>query len=390
MTSLIYILNNYSSKSVEHFYHVVHLLETLANKGVKICLVLEKADEMPLIDNTLIECVIIGTKECSEIKRLKKLYEILLDKTKEYKNIFIRISNYSTLVAIAIKCRRKINVYYWHSGTVFEYDNEQPFNLNKIKWYFKTRIPFNIIKKHVDYFVTGPESMLAYYTETPNVSAHKIKLLYNDIDISRFDLLTNNEKSHIRESLGFSKKQFIYIFVHRFSPVRKTGMYIPTIFDYFFQNVGEVTNVRFVLIGGGPDKDEIERAVKEKTYSNYILFKGSVQNSEIQKYYQAANVYINPTHAEGFPRTVIEAMACGLPIITTNAGGTSDLLPENQQQYVTDIEDPTSFAKNLITVYNNFESISELGKSNREYVRKFSTDNVADMYINLLQNFDRS
>lgn len=376
--NLVYILNNYSSKSCEHFYHVVHLLETMADMGTQIHLIIEKGDSLPTISNKNIEITLLGRGN-----RYIELFKVIRgDIKKGYTRAYIRISQYSTLTVILASLFSKMKVLYWHSGTVFEYDDEQPFNLKKIKWFFKSRLPFNVIKYTTDYFVSGPEWMLEYYRDVVHVPKHKLKLLYNDIDPSRF---SRGDKQEIREELKIDKSCFVFVFVHRFSPVRKSAMYIPQIFDEFFAVIND-DKVRFYLIGGGPDKEELEALIKTKAYSNQVLFLGGIPNSDIQKYYQAADVYINPTHAEGFPRTIIEAMGCGLPIVTTNAGGIRDILPPSQHKYMSDIDDVAQFSKNLVDIYNEKDGLEVYINDNTTRIQRYSTDNVAKMYINLLEN----
>jgi len=381
--SLIYILNTYSSKSSEHYYHIINLLNVLSTKSVRIILVIEKCDEIPYFQSNLRTIVISKSKSHSLFRYLKLYFTLLKLYHDGYTNVFIRISSFSTLCAISASFFSKLKVYYWHSGTVFEFDDKQPLTLKKVAWFFKTRLPFNIIKHTVDYFVTGPESMINYYHNVVSVPLKKLRLLYNDIDISRFNVLSIQNKKNLRTSLGLDPDDFVFLFVHRFSPVRMSSLYLPVILDVFFTHVND-THVKFIFIGSGPDKTKIQTSIINCRYSNQVLFKGNVPNSVIQNYYMVSDVYFNPTHAECFPRTILEAMACSLPIVTTNAGGISDILPIPQLPYISDIDDVDSFADNLISIFQNRNSLSSIRLSNRNAVMKYSTDYVSDMFKNIL------
>lgn len=379
---LIYILNNYSKNSTEHFFHVLYLLEEIASNGVKILLVIEKSDGEPTLRNSNIEVVCLKKVKSA---RLFELYQVLSRAQKEgYNKIFVRISNWATVVSIIKSFFSKLEVYYWHSGTVFGFDNEQKLNLNKINWFFKTRMPFNFIKKYVTFFVTGPESMRNYYSNVVGVDNKKIKILYNDIDLSRFKILTFEEKREVKRSLSIEEDKRIILFVHNFSPVRKTKMYVENFLKKFFEEK-DLQDYRFYFIGGGKDKSEIEQHVIDLKLSKKVYFLGALPNNVVHQYYQIADFFINPTAAEGFPRVLIEGMACGLPIVTTDAGGIKDILGDKQLDFMSDFNNPNLFSNNLIKMAKLSKEEQDILKNeNLEVVKKYSTSIVAKMYINTL------
>lgn len=381
---LIYILNNYSSNSSEHFYHVLNLLEEISTKGVNILLIIEKSDSTPHVISPLIQVL------CLKKKGLSRLFEInrLIKRASKqgYNKLFVRISNWATIIAILRSFFSKLEVFYWHSGTVFEFDNKRPFSFQKCKWYLKTRLPFNFIKKYVTFFVTGPESMRDYYVKNVGVQNEKIKILYNDIDISRFKLVSKYDKLLIKKELNIDHDKKIILFVHKFSPVRNTNFYVENFIKKFYL-IENLDDYSFYFIGGGKDKNEVEYQVNRLELKNKVFFLGSLPNSDVHKYYQIADYFINPTAAEGFPRVLLEAMACGLPIITTNAGGIKDIMGEKQKDYMSDINNSDEFADNLIKMVKlTNEQLAKIIDENLERVSLYSTPKIANMYIKTIFN----
>lgn len=381
---MIYVLNHYSSNSSQHFFHVLNLLEEIADRGVFIKLIIEKSEGEPTVSNPNIDVVCLKN---NGFKRLVELYKLIANAQKDgYNKLFVRISNWAAITAIVNSFFSKLEVYYWQSGTVFEYDNEQKLSINKVKWYFKTRLPFNFIKRFVTYFVTGPESMKKYYVTVGGVNPDKIKILYNDIDTSRFYKVEKLKQVRIKNELGFCKDKKIILFVHKFSPVRRSKLYIRNFIEQFY-NESIFVNYFFYFIGDGKDKEDIEKEVKAMGFQDKVFFLGSLPNAEVHQFYQIADIFINPTHAEGFPRVLIEAMACGLPIVTTNAGGIKDILGSKQLQYMSDINDSNHFAANLIAMAKLSElELEEVINENLENIKKYSTHEVAGMYINTIFN----
>jgi len=373
---LIYVMNHYSNKSVQHFYHIVNLLIAMADKGVKIALVIEKCDDIPSISHKNIE--VICQKQKNKAKRVLELCSILKGLIKRgYSKIFIRITLNSTIISIIEGKLHGAQTYYWQSGMTYEVDKDKTL-FNRIKWIMFSYSKVWFVKKFVDFFVTGPESMIDYYVKVVKVNKDKMLLLYNDIDIERFSLPSIEEKQAVRKELGFSNSEKIILMVHRLSPVRKTDMYIPYIFET--EKLKEL-NAYLLIIGDGPERPILEKLISDSPARDRIKLLGAKPNSEIAEYYKAADFFINPSYTEGFPRVVIEAMASGLPVVATDAGGTIDIFGEMQKKYIVDKSNKEEFREKLLELIIDREALNELSQENLEIVKKYSTDVVSKMYI---------
>ncbi len=373
---LIYIMNHYSNNSVQHFYHILNLLNAIADKGVKIALVIEKCEDKPKINHKNI--TFICQKQTTCFKRGFELFRILRKLIKSgYSKTFIRISINAALISIIASKMYGGKTYYWQSGTTLEVDRDKKL-YEKIKWYIVAYSRLWFVKTFIDYFVTGPETMIEYYIKALKIKPSKMLLLYNDIDIKRFSVANDEEKIALREELDIRNDEKIILMVHRLSPVRKTDKYIPELFeDTFF----EENNARLLIIGDGPEKAILKQKIMNSKMKERIELLGSKPNNEIDQFYRAADVFINPSYTEGFPRVVIEAMACGLPMIATNAGGTIDIFDNKQKEFIVDREDVNLFKEKLKKVLVDDNLRIELSNENVNRVRKFSTEAVSDMYI---------
>lgn len=379
---LIYILNSYSKNSVQHFFHVMHLLECIADQGVVIALVIEKCEDEPKIRNKNI--TVIPQREKIKWKRAIELYRIIrnLVKHQGYRKIFVRISKYAAIISKLV-CRSRGEVYYWLSGASLEFYKGLPWP-ERIKYYIKDYSVYKLVTSMVDYFVTGPEYMVDYYATVGCVKKGKIRLLYNDIDTSRFKVVSDEEKIALRDELGVRRDAIVILLLHRYSNVRRTPFYIP----YVLSGLREKNNIEVIMIGDGPEKDIVEAAIKRSGLT-FVRMLDSQPNSTVQKYYQACDIFINPSWTEGFPRVIIEAMACGKPIVATAAGGTRDLFGEMQQTYIVETDDRDGFADALDEMVGNAQLRDQCGNENLERVRRYDTQSVAKMYVELFWGVPR-
>ncbi len=373
---LIYLLNQYSEDSDQHFYHIINLLNTIADMGVYIVLIIEKCHgPIPKVHSNI---KVVCQSRRNRLTRAVELISLLIKYIRlGYNRIFIRITINAAIISIIVGKVYGAHIYYWQSGKTYEIDSNQKL-LRNIIWKYTRNPKDTFVYRHIDYFVTGPESMISYYENVVKIKHDKMMLLYNDIDISRFHKATTEEKLAIREELRLDRDEIVIIMVHRLSPVRKTGLYIPYVFDHLMTR-----NLKFhvLIIGDGPDRRHLENLVAASSFKDNVSFLGALPNREIHKYYMCADVFINPSYTEGFPRVVIEAMACGLPIVATDAGGTLDIVGLKQRRYIVDrtrVEDFTSCLEMLIC---NVNDMAELSDENIEYVQRYSTKSVANMYI---------
>ena len=142
----------------------------------------------------------------------------------------------------------------------------------------------------------------------------KCKVFPNSIDNKTFRLL---KKEDCRQKLGLPVDSFIIAFVGWF--IERKG---PNRVAKAIEKL-EDHDVKALFIGKSPESDGVEFSCDN------ILFKGSVQHSELPSFLNAADVFVLPTQAEGCCNAIIEAMACGLPIISSNLPFNWDILNEN-------------------------------------------------------------
>lgn len=379
---LIYILNHYSADDSSHFPHIVHLLQVIAEQGSEVTLIVEKsAGDLPAITHPRVSVRKLRSRTPG-IRHLE-LFVLLLRLISEgFSATFVRIAAPAAIVAALAHRLAGGKAFLWQSGTTHTYDTAQPLSIRKVRWWVGSYLPSKLARQLVHHFVTGPEAMVDYYAETVGVPRKKIRLLYNDVQIDRFVAKGRSEdKARLLRDLRLPADAVLLLLVHRLSPVRKTLMYLePTLAALQHHRNDWV----LVIAGEGSELGAAKALVARFGLEERVRFLGAIPNRDIHRLYGAADLFIHPTFTEGFPRVLIEAMASSLPIITTNAGGTAQLLGPRQANYMVDKDEPAKFAEKTLALLQAREEWESMAIENFQQVQRFSTPEVAAMYRRVL------
>lgn len=188
------------------------------------------------------------------------------------------------------------------------------------------------------------------------IPEEKIIIYHYWVDQERFKKIDN-----AKEKLGWANK-FVSLFVGRLIEVKG----VRTIFKL----AEMLPKLTFVIAGSGPLELELKK--KSKEYRN-INFLGKISNEDLPLYYSASDILlipskiINQEYEEGIPRVMIEALSCGLPVITTPAGGIPDVFSPNTGMMVDD--NMKQLKKALEKVYVNEGILKEVARNARPFAK---------------------
>jgi glycosyltransferase involved in cell wall biosynthesis len=359
----------------------------MGSRGVQIAIIIEKCNAIPDLSDASNLSVYPQKRKQKWIRPFELMLLLARLHKAGYTHIFIRISWVAAVVSIITSWFTRQKTWFWLSGQgSFEHYNSVSPGLDKLRLFVSSRLPFWFIKTFVHRFVTGPESLKDYMVKQGNVREDKIAVLYNDVQVARFTPMSRAAKEEARLSNDIPQQALVILFVHRFSPVRKTSFYLP----YLFQHIAVENNLKvhqpilFLMVGSGPEWARIKEETSSLQLPHEVRWMGDIPNKKIQAYYQIADLFINPTWAEGFPRVILEAMASGIPIVTTDAGGIRDILGKHQSAFIVPKEDRALFAKKCNLLLSNVSLRDQVSAENNTEIARFDTPVVAQMYIDIL------
>jgi len=143
--------------------------------------------------------------------------------------------------------------------------------------------------------------------------------------------------------------------------------------------VKEAPNIRLRIIGEGNKENELKRLAQELKVAKYIDFWGYVPHQEIANHYSASDIFVLPSRNEGMSNVILEAMASGLPIITTDTGGTKELIKGNGIIVPRDNSEAISNA--VLNLIRDKTLRENLGIKGRKIAESMSWKNVAQNYF---------
>ncbi len=158
----------------------------------------------------------------------------------------------------------------------------------------------------------------------------KIQVVYNGVDLKRFRPIAG-KREEMRRKLGIHLDAVVVLTVRRL--VYKNG--VDTLLDCAHIIAANNSKVVFLIVGTGPDSDNVKLHAEQLGITATFRLAGFVSDEDLSSYYNMADLFVLPSKSgEGLPLVALEAMACGLPVIATNVGGISEILPDDYGKLV--------------------------------------------------------
>ena len=147
-------------------------------------------------------------------------------------------------------------------------------------------------------------------------------------------------------------------------------------YRYLIEALKNINNVELILIGEGNLKGELEELARE--HQVQVKFLGNVSHDRIPEHLRMADLFVLPSLNEGMSNALLEAMACGLPVIATDTGGCRELIKGNG--FIVKKGDVPGLKRAIEKLFDSPELIETMSKTSRELAERMSWGNVAVAY----------
>jgi glycosyltransferase involved in cell wall biosynthesis len=222
---------------------------------------------------------------------------------------------------------------------------------------------------------------------THGVTPPKLAFIPNSVDAKAFCLVSSQTKESLRRDLALPLEHTIVIYTGRL--VSYKGL--PLLLQVWKRLRCENDRICLLLVGSGSldihnCEEELRDFVRTNDLRDTVLFTGEVRN--VNQYLQASDIFVFPTEKEAFGISLIEAMACGLPVISTPVGGVKDILEHRYNGLVVQPGDFQQLYEALDVLMTDSSLSGRLGQAAWRTVQdRYSTESVTQEYVEL---FNRS
>lgn len=148
----------------------------------------------------------------------------------------------------------------------------------------------------------------------------------------------------------------------------------------------EVPTLQLKIAGSGPQGTELERLVAQLGLANAVVFLGRLERPQIVDLYHSAHAMLNPSRVDNMPNSVLEALACGLPVISTNVGGVPYIVEHGKTALLVPRDDVQAMAQAVVTLCRDNTLRAQLRDSGIKAVAQYAWDEVRPLWLSLYKH----
>ena len=197
----------------------------------------------------------------------------------------------------------------------------------------------------------------------------EIKVIYNFIDFNRFK---KTNKDHFKKAIAPNNEKII-THISNFRKVKRIEDVVRA-FDIIHRKVP----CKLLLVGDGPERNNIEKLCRELGNCSEVRFLG--KQDAIEDLLAISDLFMLPSEQESFGLAALEAMACHVPIISSNAGGLAEINKDGVTGFLSNVGDVDSLAANSLKLLSNETLLNQFKENAYNVAKEFSLENILPIY----------
>jgi len=225
-----------------------------------------------------------------------------------------------------------------------------------------------LLVRYTDKIVVVSEAVQRFY-ESLGIPSPKFHLIYNGIELEKFSRKVDVIKK--KKELDLEESSLVIGTIGRLHPQK--GHYF--LLEVAGELVKKYPDLVFLVIGKGYLDEELKGKVESLNLRKKVLFLGD--REDIPQLLAIMDIFVLTSLREGFPNSLLEAMASSLPVVVTDVGGNRELVVDGESGLVVPPKDVPSLGRALSTLLEDEELRERMGKAGLERARNFSIEKMA-------------
>lgn len=211
---------------------------------------------------------------------------------------------------------------------------------------------------------------------------HKVEIITNAVDEGEYAL--DKDPKAVRDTFGIGDDELLLCTVGRLSPEKGQDFLVEAV----AKRKDELKGVKFLFVGDGQCREELEQSVRRHGLEDAVLFAG--YSTDMASFYAAMDGLVLPSLSEGMPNVALEAMLFGKPVLATRVGGVPEVVEEGSSGFMVPHADSDALAEGLVRFVSDKKRMKDMGKKGKVIVKeRFEPYNRVDSIVNVYQQVSR-
>lgn len=269
--------------------------------------------------------------------------------------------------------------------TIVHVHTDHTFEAKGYPWY--VRLLDRLLASRTDHILAVSEYARRFAIQDQGLPEDRVTVVHSPVDGTRFRPPTPAERARHRAEVGLAPDQMAVLCVTRFHPVKG----VDVLLEAWPRIVADVPRAVLLLAGEGPLRNELEALAGRLGIAASVRFLGYWE--DIEGLLATGDLAVIPSRSEGFCVAALEALATGLPVVATRAGGNPELIQEGINGLLVDSDDPPAMAAAVLRILEDGEQRSRLAAAARPSVAPYELQSyvrtLAERYREVIRSRSR-
>lgn len=196
-----------------------------------------------------------------------------------------------------------------------------------------------------------------------------IRVIPNFVDFDRF---RKTDKSHFRKAIA-PQGEKIMVHVSNFRKVKRPADVLEV-----FKRIYQKLPSKLLMIGDGPERQHLEQMCREQGTCDHVRFLG--KQEAVEELLALADVFILPSESESFGLAALEAMACHVPVISSNSGGIPEVNIHGKTGFVSEVGDVEDMARHALALMSDEKLLDTFRENAFQHARQYDVHRIMPIY----------